>query len=338
MLSHDSIYIEPFVGPSLSPPATPRQLTPYQVLKNLPKDATPAQQDSAIQAWFQPGEIHYSEQPDTLHLPGYGKGKSFKDVSLPQYYRESYFSSDTLYHPELDGGRFGVAGDPVPYTVYNDNVVGSVLLVCFVMSLTAFSACRHLLVEMVKNFFKKYKTTQMSLSETYNEVRAQAGMMVQTSIMLALLYFFYVRYYVSSTFVLSDEYLLAGIYTLAVILYFCITYAVNFVVNAVFFDNKRNIQYFFVHLFIDSFQGVLLFPPVMWLAFFNPDPKSVIVYVTFAIATVKLLTLYKCYDIFFRQNDVYLQIILYFCTLEITPLLALWSVLEVITNGLKIIF
>ena len=35
-----------------SRPARPQ--TPYQVLRLLPKDATPAQQDSAIQAWFEP--------------------------------------------------------------------------------------------------------------------------------------------------------------------------------------------------------------------------------------------------------------------------------------------
>ena len=45
-------------------PAKPQ--TPYQVLKLLPKDATPEQQDSAIQSWFQPGEIHYSEQDKGL--------------------------------------------------------------------------------------------------------------------------------------------------------------------------------------------------------------------------------------------------------------------------------
>ena len=67
-------------------------MTPYQVLRLLPKDATPAQQDSAIQAWFQPGEVHYSNQPDTLHLPGHGIGRSLKDVNLPQYYRENFFS------------------------------------------------------------------------------------------------------------------------------------------------------------------------------------------------------------------------------------------------------
>ena len=64
--------------------------TPYQVLRLLPKDATPAQQDSAIQAWLEPVEIRYSERPDTLHLPGDGIPKDLKAVSLPQqYYREN---------------------------------------------------------------------------------------------------------------------------------------------------------------------------------------------------------------------------------------------------------
>ena len=35
------------------------------------------------------------------------------DVQLPQYYREGFFSKDTLFHPELPGGRYGVAGDPI---------------------------------------------------------------------------------------------------------------------------------------------------------------------------------------------------------------------------------
>ena len=70
----DSIYVEPpsIVALELVPQVPAKPQTPYQVLRLLPKDATPAQQDSAIQAWFAPEEIHYSEQPDTLHLPGEG--------------------------------------------------------------------------------------------------------------------------------------------------------------------------------------------------------------------------------------------------------------------------
>ena len=132
MFRTDSIYTEPIVPSDTNDtiehqPAKPQ--TPYQVLRLLPKDATPAQQDSAIQAWFQPGEIHYSSRPDTLHLPGHDIGKSLKDVNLPQYYREHFFSNNSFLHPELDGGRFGVAGDPIPYSTKNDNIITSMGLV-----------------------------------------------------------------------------------------------------------------------------------------------------------------------------------------------------------------
>ena len=68
------------------------QPTPAEVLSWLPKNATPAQQDSAIQAHIRPSEITWSQQPDTLHLPGHTRGHSWRDINLPQYYRESYFT------------------------------------------------------------------------------------------------------------------------------------------------------------------------------------------------------------------------------------------------------
>ena len=156
MLRQDSIQTEPIVSSEtndtiVQKPAKPQ--TPYQVLRLLPKDATPAQQDSAIQAWFQPGEIHYSSRPDTLHLPGHGIGKSLTDINIPQYYREHFFSDNTYFHPELDGGRYGVAGDPIPYTTKNDNIITSMLLVCFVLTLMAFSFSKSFLLRQAKNFF-----------------------------------------------------------------------------------------------------------------------------------------------------------------------------------------
>jgi hypothetical protein len=88
------------------------QLTPAQVLKWLPDGATPEQQDSAIQRNIHPASVHWSTMPDTLHLPGQQAGRSFKNVILPTYYKESFFSKDSMFHPELPGGRLGVVGDP----------------------------------------------------------------------------------------------------------------------------------------------------------------------------------------------------------------------------------
>ena len=109
-------------------------------------------------------------------------------------------------------------------------------------------------------------------------------------------------------------------------------------VNLVFFDSKKNEQWLRTTLFLNGAIGVFLFPAVMLLTYFDVSPKTIIYYLIIVLVFVKILTFYKCSAIFFRQNVLYLQIILYFCTLEIIPLLALWSGLEVIVNALKINF
>ena len=124
-----------------------------------------------IRAHVKPCEItHWSGMPDTLHLPGHKAGKSFRDVSLPQYYRESFFSKDSLFHPELRGGRLGVAGDPVPYTVAGDNFITSLLLLCFVLACIAFSKSKHFVFRQAKAFFRVQREGTTVITETSSEV------------------------------------------------------------------------------------------------------------------------------------------------------------------------
>ncbi|MDE5987693.1 MAG: DUF4271 domain-containing protein, partial [Prevotella sp.] len=54
------------------------------------------------------------------------------------------------------------------------------------------------------------------------------------------------------------------------------------------------------------------------------------------IIFVKLLLFYKCFLIFFKKKGAFLQIFLYFCTLEIVPPLILWGILITIANYLKV--
>ena len=46
----------------------------------------------------------------------------------------------------------------------------------------------------------------------------------------------------------------------------------------------------------------------------------------------------KLFAIFFKNKGAYLQLFLYFCALEIIPLLACWGVLRMINGYLKINF
>ena len=60
--------------------------------------------------------------------------------------------------------------------------------------------------------------------------------------------------------------------------------------------------------------------------------QNAIIYTLGSGVFVKILTFYKSYIIFFAQNGLYLQNILYFCALEMVPLVSLWSGLAVIVN------
>lgn len=338
-MQQDSIvYQAPVAEGSDSAVVQHRPLTPAQVLSWLPRDATPAQQDSAIQSRFKPSEIHWSEHPDTLHLPGHSPGVDLMNADLPQYYKESFFSKDTLFHPELPGGRYGVPGDPIPYTVRNDNVITSILLACFIFAIIAFSNARHFIVRQARRFFYVPSEGVSEDTETVNEVWFQLLLVFITGLLVSLLFYFYTLYFISDTFVLRSQYTLISIFLGITLVFFAIKIGAYAIVNLVFFGSKKNQQWIKSLLFIISVEGLLFFPAVLLGGYFDLDIKWVTFHVILSLIIVKLLTIYKCYMIFFRRNVVKLQIILYFCTLEIVPLLAFWGVLVLTANSLKINF
>ena len=97
-------------------------------------------------------------------------------------------------------------------------------------------------------------------------------------------------------------------------------------------------KYHVLHGVISAMEGIALFPIVMLQSYFGISVQSAIIYAAIVLILVKLLTIYKCFVIFFRQNGAILQIILYFCALEIIPMLALAGFLVMIVDYLKINF
>ncbi len=313
-------------------------LTPAMVLSWLPRDATPAQQDSAIQAHFKPGPIRWSQRPDTLHLPGHDKGHNLLDVHLPQYYKEGFFSKDTLLHPELPGGRYGVAGDPVPYSVHADDTITVLLVVIFVMAVILLSSARDFIARQAKTFFYAHHDGTSEMTETGSELHFQLFFVFLTSLLISLFFYFYTLHHYGDSFILKSQYYLIAIYLAMTMGYFLLKALCYTIVNNVFFDGKRNQQWLKVMLFIITLQGAISFPLIILWAYFGLSMPSAVIYFVIVLIIVKILTFYKCYIIFFRRNVVKLQIFLYFCTLEIVPLLAFWGFMEMTANSLKINF
>jgi len=118
--------------------------------------------------------------------------------------------------------------------------------------------------------------------------------------------------------------------------YFLLKSLLYTVVNTVLFDSKRNKQWMRSFLFITSAEGILMFPIMMVKGYFDISTESAGIYVIIVLSIIKILTIFKSYIIFFSRNVVKLQIILYFCALEMVPLLFLRSILNATANMLKI--
>jgi len=260
--------------------------------------------------------------------------ESPKEVSLPLYYRESFFANDSLLHPELPGGQLGVAGDLVPYTLRGDDIITALLLFCFVMAMVVFAHSRQHITRQLKDFFYIPRHDFY----IYPSSSFQLFLCIQTCLLLAIFVVFYISHYASDTFVLDRPYGIIAIYFGLFLAYFSVKVMAYSAVNNVFFGSKKNKQWIGIFTFITSLEGVALFPAVMLQIYFNLPLQSVVYYLIFTLVLTKILTFYKAWIIFFKQIGVYMQIILYLCALEIIPLLAIVGTVVLITDHLKVIF
>ena len=105
--------------------------------------------------------------------------------------------------------------------------------------------------------------------------------------------------------------------------YFLFKYLVYGFVNWVFFDRKNNGQWKRIQVFLSSLEGVLLFPIVLLLVYFSLSLHAALIYTLIVMLCVKMLAFYKSYSIFFKRMGASLQIILYFCALELMPLMGI---------------
>lgn len=337
MLQTDSIHVENIEAGGESVVHQHYQLTPAKILSWYPKSYTPAQMDSVIQKYIKPCEIHWSNRIDTLHLPGQKAGKSILDVSIPQYYKESFFSEKPYFHPEIMGGRQGVAGDPVPYSIAGDNFMSSLLLVIFIVTLFSVSRSLHFIGRQLKSFFYVKHGGTTEVTETASEIRFQLVLIFEACILLAILFYFYMKENITNTFTI-EQYQIIELYTGVFLAYFVAKQLIYSIVNWTFFSKKKNEQWLKSNMFLTASEGVLLLPLVFVQSFFYIPIDSAMIYSLIIVILFKLLLFYKAHQIFFSIKGKLLQNFLYFCTLELVPLSALCGILLVISEYLKINF
>lgn len=272
-----------------------------------------------------------THRTDLLHWTA-PKPFSLTDV---RFRDEGYFKGNPYFHPEQGIAHNGVLGDPAPYSVSNDNTVAGTLLVCFALAMIAASMSSNFIVRQIKSLFHMPHRRTM-VSETAYEVRFQLFLVLQTALLFSITYYLYTRSLTGGAYILDSQLAIVGIYLAVFLCYFLIKYLLYSLVNWVYFDRKSNSQWTRLCLFLTSAEGVLTFPVVLLLIYFHLSVHYTLIYVVSVIAIIKILTFYQGFVIFFRRTAAGLQIILYFCALELMPLTALLGILTYTGNYLTI--
>lgn len=131
-----------------------QKFNPKKIIESLPADATPAQQDSAIQAMLPPRPTVRSARPDTLNLPGWQIPSAKTALSVQDIrYDENFFSTSPYYHAEINIDPAGMDADPLPYLLRHDDWVTGILLCCFLVVMTIFANSKKFIKQRLQDFF-----------------------------------------------------------------------------------------------------------------------------------------------------------------------------------------
>lgn len=273
---------------------------------------------------------------DTLTVIG-PRVSPVKDFTDWHYSDESYFAGSPYYHPGQHFGSHGVIGTPIPYTVSRDNSISLLLIIIFVIGISAISLSRAQLTRQIKNFF--YVPRRIAeMTTTVLEVRAQYILALLTATDIAIICHLYSHPTATENILSLYTYAQVGLYTLVICCFLLLRDILYHCINWVFFDKKKNEQWQRTWLFLTDMEGILIFPAIIAHVYTQIPLEFVASYALFVVLFVKLLTFYKCKTIFFNGIGGFLQIILYFCALEIVPLLFMGGTLMEIRNYIDIYF
>ena len=230
----------------------------------------------------------------------------------------------------------GEPGTPIPYNISTDNMLTASLLLLLMSFVVILAKSAQSTVQQGKQFL--FGTHRNDVGKETSNLLFCICMLPINCWLLAIFSHSYASEHITRHFSVEPPILVVTIFFAAFLGYFLLKWLAYTVVNAILFSGKKRQQWNSDFLFITAIEGVLMFPLVFLLVYFDLSTKNALFYFGFILILNKMLAFHKGWTIFFKQNAGYLQIFLYFCALEAAPLLAFSGVWLALVNFLKVNF
>ena len=229
-----------------------------------------------------------------------------------------------------------IGGELTPYLLSDDEWITGILIGCFVITACILSQGKILLLQSLRKLFSTHEIGHLFHKQPAIDSYYLTLLTLQTCLLVSILLLKFQSdgFVISTTerLTTSASSILLACYSLVTVLY-CIAkrYIYKFI-NWIFFDKAKNNLWTDAYFFILSIFGMLLLPVTLLAVYGNlPFHLSIIIPV-FLFFLMNLIFIYKCFSIFFSQLHGSFYLFLYFCTLEILPLLVVWKGIEMVND------
>ena len=240
----------------------------------------------------------------------------------------SIFAGDTLLHIEVPYRPYGFAVSDTPFRLRHDGWSGLLLLLCLLLAASLVLRLRKKFRELLQGIFFPIQG-RMDEPVTDDPLRYSTRLVAVCllSLSAAMVIFSYTQYDVSYYPFPGTPYLLFGAFFILCIVYFIVKRLMNNFVNWIFFREEKIFTWQRVYTFLLTAESILFLVLALTVSYLPIPPYEMLLMTLFIVSLVKFLLLFKTYQIFFSKLYGTLHLIVYFCTLELIPLLVLQQTL-----------
>lgn len=256
-----------------------------------------------------------------------------EEKPYPFYEDMGFLQGDSMLHPEVTVAPTGFDGVLRPYQLMQDEWVTLLVLLCFAFLVLIQKKIRTYVSEQAREFFLPSRNiTKKDKISTNSERLIPWVMMLLICIMGGLSVYMYNQNRQIFFLGQMSPYQLIGLYTGIWAAYFLVKLLLSGFLNWIFFDREKKLKWRKSVFFLFTVEALLFFPLIIITIYLNLPPHIPLQIAFILVIFIKILHLYKTFLIFFPKFHGTLHLIVYFCTLEIVPLMAVFMALIRVTD------
>lgn len=222
-----------------------------------------------------------------------------------------------------------VAMEELPYSASMDNVLSLCFVAMFIVLSFVMYRSRHVFAFRFKTYFTTRRVySAENVNENKSEVLGILSLSCVGALSLGIIFYYCLSVRYSFPTYLDPPHWVFAIASAVflVLLYFrALVYSV---VNWVFFESGARRRWNVGYFLLTSLSSYIFFSIAVASVFFHLEIKSVTLCMLFVYILYEILHLYKLFVNFKFKSYGALLIFLYFCTVEIMPLLLIWHIFD----------